>query len=497
MEDDEYGDHGDDEGRLPAVNRSALDAGIAVVLRAGQAAPISDGRPVLRAALWSRRSGYGEGEGRRNAHRGELRRTHFVETGHPSGGLARHGPGAILARLVQSTATAHRPLAARTSPGAILDGAITAATLAASIALLRHGGIAGSHLSSEFDPRGATLVVLATLPLLLWRRAPFAVFVATSAVSTLAAGLGYSLGVPLGPTAALYLLAASRDVQDPWVTRTTAVVVAFFVAYLAATGAASGSVPLLDLFHAGLAWAVAWFAGERARLRGEQITYLEEQVARAGREAERERRLAVAEERARIARDLHDSAGHAINVIAVRAGAARLRAQQDPDRSRLALAAIEEIARQTVGEIDQLVGTLRDEQTSGEIDVPTGLASLDTLVAHYKSAGLEVTVATTGSPRPLARAADQAAYRILQEGLTNAARHGAGAASIQLAFGDGALSLTITNPVSATATVRASGGHGLIGMRERASLLGGSLRAGPSNSDFRLDVLLPYGGERG
>jgi signal transduction histidine kinase len=218
---------------------------------------------------------------------------------------------------------------------------------------------------------------------------------------------------------------------------------------------------------------------------------------RAEREAERERLLAAATERARIARDLHDSAGHAISVIAVRAGAARLRHHQDPDRSLAALEAIEQLARQTAEEIDQLVGTLREGgPANGAVDAPPGLASLDTLLAHHQAAGLEVTLDTAGAPKPLGAAADQAAYRILQEALTNAARHGTGSARIELAFGDTAVELRVINPVPAGGSPRPGGGHGLVGMRERATLLGGDLDAERANGAFRIRARIPYGGRR-
>jgi signal transduction histidine kinase len=218
---------------------------------------------------------------------------------------------------------------------------------------------------------------------------------------------------------------------------------------------------------------------------------------RAEREAERERLLAAAQERARIARDLHDSAGHAISVIAVRAGAARLRHHQDPDRSLAALEAIEELARQTAAEIDQLVGTLREGGPANEVvEAPPSLASLDTLIARQQAAGLEVTLDTAGAPQALGAAADQAAYRILQEALTNAARHGTGSARIELAFGDAALELTVTNPAPTGGPPRSDGGHGLVGMGERATLLGGNLQAERANGTFRVHARIPYGGHR-
>ncbi len=400
--------------------------------------------------------------------------------------------------FMSSTSTARRRLAARPSSGALLDLAIAAAALAGSLALLRHGGVGPSRPGSrELDLVGVVLAACSTAPLLVWRRSPLGVFAVTAAVGVLLAGLGYSVDLLLGSTAALYLLAASRSQQAPWTPRTTVTVVGLLVAYLGAAAATQGTFPASELLHTGLAWAVAWFAGERTRLRHEQTAELNERALRVEREAERERLLAAAEERARIARDLHDSAGHAISVIAVRAGAARLRHHQDPDRSLLALKAIEELARQTAEEIDQLVGTLREDgSTDGAVEAPLGLASLDTLIAHHQAAGLEVTFHTAGAQRPLGAAADQAAYRILQEALTNAARHGAGSARIELTFGEAALQLSVTNPVPARGSPRSGGGHGLIGMRERATLLSGSLDAERANGAFRVRARIPYGGYR-
>src|SRR5262249_53333000 len=151
--------------------------------------------------------------------------------------------------------------------------------------------------------------------------------------------------------------------------------------------AAQQAAPGSELLHSGLAWAGAWFAGERTRLRREQIEDLKAHALRAEREAERERLLAAAEERARIARDLHDSAGHAISLIAVPAGAARLRHRQEPDRSLAALEAIEEVARQTAAEIDAMVGSLRESGSDNDVAVlPVGLASLDRLIARHSEA---------------------------------------------------------------------------------------------------------------
>jgi signal transduction histidine kinase len=398
---------------------------------------------------------------------------------------------------MSSMASAYRLFAARPGSRALLGVAIAAA-LVGTLSQLAHGGFTPTRPGSGgLDLVGVVLAVCSTAPLLAWRRFPLGVFTATSAASVLLAGLGYPLDLLLGPTVALYLLAASREPQAPWSGRTTAAVVGLLVAYLGATAAAQAAFPGVALLHTGLAAAGAWFAGERTRLRREQVVELRDRAVRAEREAERERLLAVAEERARIARDLHDSAGHAISVIAVRAGAARLRHHQDPDRSLPALAAIEELARQTVEDIDQIVLTLREGAANGAVKAPPGLASLDTLIAYHATTGLNVACDSDGAPRPLSGIADQAAYRILQEALTNAARHGTGSARIALAFGDEALDLTVTNPVATTATApRPGGGHGLIGMRERATLLGGTLDLSQDNGAFRVHARIPYGGHR-
>ena len=406
-------------------------------------------------------------------------------------------------RYCRDVSTVYRFFVARPGTRVVIDAAIAAATFAGTLALFHHGGIgltdtgADGSASGNLDLVGVVLAACSTVPLIAWRRLPFGVFTATASAGLLLAGLGYPVDLMPGPTVALYLLVASRGHQNPWTWRNTATVVGLYVGYLSATAAAHGTFPGVELLHTGLAWVAAWFAGERTRLRREQVADLKKRAVYAEREAERERLLAVAEERARIARDLHDSAGHAISVIAVRAGAARLRHQQDAARTLDALEAIEELARQTVEEIDQMVGTLRESSPAGEaIEAPAGLASLDTLIAHHSAAGLEVAVDVSGTAAAIAGAADQAAYRILQEALTNAARHGDGSAKVDVSLADAAIELTVTNPVRDDGPTRSGGGHGLIGMRERATLPGGSLDATRTNGAFRVRARIPNRGRR-
>jgi signal transduction histidine kinase len=377
----------------------------------------------------------------------------------------------------------------------LADAGIAAGVFALSLLLLAAGGSAED--TRDLDPLGVVLAALASLPLVARRRAPLAVFAFTGLASAVLNGLGYALGPPLGPTVALFFVALDPDETRAGLRLTAATIVGVFAVHVAAAGIGEDELPVVPLLFGTVVWGGAWVLGDRIRQRRERLADLLERAVRAERETDRERRLAAAEERTRIARDLHDSAGHAINVILVQAGAARLLQEQDPARTRAALETIEEVARETLGEIDQLVRVLREDGSSNGsgIEPPPGLAALETLAERHRTSGLAVVVQFAGSRRHLAPAVDRTAYRILQEALTNAARHGSGSADVEVAFGDHALELTVANPSPGTA--RQAEGHGLVGMRERTDLLGGSFEADAEAGRFRIRARLPYdGGER-
>jgi signal transduction histidine kinase len=371
----------------------------------------------------------------------------------------------------------------------LLDVALAAASFAFSLlAISREANFEGDR---DLDALGFVLAGLASLPLAGRRLATLPVFAVVTVATSALYLSGFGLGPPIGFAVALFTVAEQRDETDALARRTALV---GSIAVLLGPHLVRGDfAPQLIL--GAVIWAAAWFAGDRTRLRRERLVELEERARRAEREAERERRLAAAEERTRIARDLHDSAGHAINVILVQAGAARLLQEQDPQRTREALETIEDVARDTLGEIDQLVRALREEGSAAALEPPAGLAALETLAERHRGSGLAVTLTVDGSRRQLAPAIDQAAYRIVQEALTNAARHGRGAADVRVAFGPAAVDLTVTNPASRDA-VADPAGHGIVGMRERAALLGGSLEAGQRNGVFRVRARLPYSDER-
>jgi signal transduction histidine kinase len=366
------------------------------------------------------------------------------------------------------------------------DVVLALAAFAATLALLGHGSNRG------LDALGVVLAACATWPLATRRRSPLAVLVATTIASAILNGLDYALGPPFGPTLALVFVAAD-DRARSHIRATAATIVALLALHLGATGIAQGGFPLTPLLFAIIVWGAAWVVGDQIRQRRERLRRLEERTLR-------ERQLAVAEERMRIARDLHDSAGHAINVILVQAGAARLIGKRDPQGAEAAMETIEEVARETLGEIDQLVRALREdgaaEATDGDVEPPLGLAALEALAERHRSSGLAVSVRTSGGRRQLPPRVDRAAYRILQEALTNAARHGEGGADVDLSFGTDELELTVRNPI-APGLAANGGGHGIVGMRERAALLGGTLEASASNGFFRVHARLPYREERG
>ena len=373
-------------------------------------------------------------------------------------------------------------------------GDLIVAVIAFALTLAFLGQAGGA--SRSLDLLGVVLAALACFPLLAHRRAPLLVLAITTAASATINGLGYALGPPFGPTIALFYVALDERTRTR-LRETTIVLLGLFALHVSVTAITRGStvVPILSGI---IIWGGAWIVGDQLRQRRQRLADLEERARRAERDLERERRLAAAEERTRIARDLHDSAAHAINVILVQAGAARLLQRREPDGAELALATIEDVARETIGEIDQLIRGLRENGMSpavaNAIELPTGLAALQTLAERHRAAGQEIRITIVGHPRSLAPGLDQAVYRILQESLTIAVRHGGGPAEVTITYGEDELELSVSNPAQTAASgEHTEAGHGLLGMRERAALLGGSLHAGRHDAAFRVDARLPYG----
>ena len=196
-------------------------------------------------------------------------------------------------------------------------------------------------------------------------------------------------------------------------------------------------------------------------------------------EREEKARVAVLEERTRIARELHDVVAHAISVIVLQARGARHALGGEPDDARNALDAIEQTATQALREMRRLLGLLRADDEEVALAPQPSLAHLETLVAHVRDAGLPVEVRVEGEPRELTPGVDLSAYRIVQEALTNALKHaGQARARVLVRYGEDALELEVADTGAGSANGGGSG-HGLAGMRERVAVFGGELKSGP------------------
>lgn len=250
-------------------------------------------------------------------------------------------------------------------------------------------------------------------------------------------------------------------------------------------------------FSTLLVAAVAGLLGENLRDRRLRWAALEERARFVEKEREERVRRAVTDERLRIARELHDVVAHAMSVIAVQSGVGHHVIDSQPEEARRALAAIETTSRGALTEMRRLLGVLRQE---GDAQAPLtpapGLADLPLLVGQVGEAGLEVTVAVTGEPTQASVPVDLTAYRIVQEALTNALKHGGPAARVTIAYSPGEVYLEVTDEGRGGAGRRAirpnAVGHGLIGMRERVSVFNGDLTAGPRpEGGFRVAAHLP------
>jgi signal transduction histidine kinase len=247
-----------------------------------------------------------------------------------------------------------------------------------------------------------------------------------------------------------------------------------------------------------LVWlAIPWVCSQLVRASRNQVEQLQEVTNRLLRERDARARLAVLEERARVARELHDSVAHAVSVIVLQAGAAEQVLDTAPEAARLAIRAVEDQGRQAHQDLRRLLGLLA-YGPSGAPAAPPGLANLDTLLSHLSRAGLPVTLAVSGEAVELPVGLDISAYRIVQEGLTNTLKHaGPVTTAVTIDYAPEALTIEVRDPGGDRAhhTHHDGGhdsGHGLAGMRERVELYGGTLEAGPrADGGFAVRAQIP------
>ena len=228
----------------------------------------------------------------------------------------------------------------------------------------------------------------------------------------------------------------------------------------------------------GVVWALAMTVRERSLRAGE----LEERAGRLEREREEQARAAVAQERARIARELHDVVAHSISVIAVQTGSVRRRLRHERPAEAEELSSVEETARQALAEMRRMLGLLRTDDEGLALAPQPGIDQVPRLVDQIRATGLDVELDVEGRRRALPPGVDLAAYRIVQEALTNVLKHaGPARAKIGVVFGERELELQITDDGRGSGDGDNGGGHGLVGMRERVSLYGGALEAAPQD----------------
>jgi signal transduction histidine kinase len=252
-----------------------------------------------------------------------------------------------------------------------------------------------------------------------------------------------------------------------------------------------------ELFFVPLFFAIGWLAGYALRERAEQAEAAETRAAQAEREREAAARIAVAEERARMARELHDIVAHAVSVMVLQVGAVRHKLPDERAEDGEALKGVERTGRTALADMRRLLAALRTDGDEAELTPQPGLDRLEALADEVGRAGLPVRVHVDGDPVPLPQALDLSAYRIVQEGLTNALKHArAKRADVTVRYRPDELQLEVRDDGAGTA--KSDGlGHGLVGIRERVKLYGGEMTTGSATGGgFILSTRLPLSGDR-
>ena len=252
-----------------------------------------------------------------------------------------------------------------------------------------------------------------------------------------------------------------------------------------------------NLMFAGALYAAVFFIGVAMRNRRLYQEQLEQRADLLAREHQEAAARAIADERLRIAQELHDVVAHSMGVIAVQAGVGSHVIETDPAEAKRSLDAISVTSRTTLAEIRRLLGVLRADGDGAAYAPAPGLADLDRLVADIRAAGVGVDVVTEGTPHEVPPGVDLTAYRIVQEALTNVLKHaGPARAAVTVGYEPDAITLEVVDDGRGINGRATEGGHGLLGMRERVAVYGGTLDAGPRvGGGFRVAARLPYGAE--
>lgn len=251
-----------------------------------------------------------------------------------------------------------------------------------------------------------------------------------------------------------------------------------------------------QIIPAWILYFVLWLAGRALRERRLQADHLEDLAARLEIEREERARLAVAEERSRIARELHDVIAHSVSVMVVQSQAAQRLLEGEQDEARQALSSIETTGRQALVEMRRLLGVLRRTDADLSLAPQPGLGDLDELIGQVREAGLPVELRVEGEPEPLPPGVDLSAYRIVQEALTNTLKHaGPAHADVMIRYRNDEVELEIIDDGAGNGK-GGGAGQGLVGMRERVAIYGGVLESGKQSGGYLVRARLPLDSDR-
>jgi len=378
--------------------------------------------------------------------------------------------------------------------------------------------------NTSYDEAAATpltflLLVVLTAPLALRRRYPLQVFLVVLAAMIVYEGLAYEgLNADFfGPIVALY----SVIVYGPRRFARWAPVVllagVLAMAPLSMPDSMTAGSAVAELVNAVVLMGLVWFVSDTVRQRREQSRELAAKNLELEQARDELARQAVADERVRIARELHDVVAHSMSVIAVQSGVGRMVIADQPEEAAKALANIEETSRSSLHEMRRILSVLRSgDETEGSLEPAPTLLDIDHLIEHMRAAGVPVDLEVTGDRAAVPAGVDLSAYRIVQEALTNVIKHaGPAHATVTVTYAPQLVTVEVVDDgrgaaalVPAGAAGRADavahtsgpsplGGNGLVGMRERAAVFGGDVVAGPhAGGGFRVRARLPYGASR-
>jgi len=373
----------------------------------------------------------------------------------------------------------------------VLDAVIgTVFTIAGLVGLF--GANDPQHVYESPDALGVVLALACSLPFFVRRRFPVAVLFASTIGLIALAGAGYPSNVQ-----SQFLFVAVYTVGSHCDSRKRLLGIVWLIAGLIGAAAIGmRGTTTAQIATAGALYFAVYFLGTTIQNRRLYMQQLEERTTILERERDEEAKRAVADERLRIAQELHDVVAHSMGVIAVQAGVGAHVIDQNPEEAKKSLEAIATTSRSTLTEIRRLLGVLRADDGAAYQPAP-GLADLDRLVADVGSAGLPVEVTVAGTRHDVPPGVDFTAYRIVQEALTNVLKHaGPAHATVVVGYEPSALRLEITDDGRGVNGRATDGGHGLLGMRERVGVYGGSLDTGPlAGGGFRVVARLPYGAE--